>query len=357
MIRPATFGDLWALRRKPRSFVMLYNEALLAGIHRWQLTALRLMLHGSTRDGATLVLRERGARAVLQTLRRDQRPEHDIVMLAAYEGGNGSPTDADAWFRLLEAHALYAGQVGIQRVYAALSQRHDELREVFRQIGFFGYCTQTVLRLQGPDWDQGTTLAPMRAQYRSDIWAIHKLYGAITPRPVQQAEARDSRTWARWSVRGWKRSRVRSWVLGPADNLTAYMSVSSGSTAHVLALLVRPEYRDITTDILRFGLGQINDDLPVYLLLRDYQRELMLPAEDLGFQAIGEQALLCKHLTQPVRRSVLLPALEPGLEPPTPIPTISRIGDDARFYVRTHRYHEQYRSAVERPANGDSRVD
>ena len=50
--------------------------------------------------------------------------------------------------------------------------------------------------------------------------------------------------------------------------------LTSGPAAHVLLLLVQPEARAITTDILRFGLGQISDTLPVYLLLREYQREL-----------------------------------------------------------------------------------
>ena len=34
MIRSLTPGDLWILRRKPRSQVMLYNEAMLVKPHR-----------------------------------------------------------------------------------------------------------------------------------------------------------------------------------------------------------------------------------------------------------------------------------------------------------------------------------
>jgi hypothetical protein len=340
MIRPLTPGDLLILRRKPRSQVMLYNETMLVRPHRPFWFGVRCALEGSRRDGATFVYRERGSRAAVQAVGRSGRPEQDIVMLSAYGDGRGQPTDPDIWFRILEALCASAGQHRVQRLYAALSQRHEELREVFRQLGFAGFTQQTVMRLEGPDWDQGTTLAPMRPQARRDAWAIHKLYGATTPHTVQQAEARVARDWALPLARSWRRPRRRAWVLGPEDNLSTYLHLISGPAAHVLTLLMQPEARAITTDILRFGLGQLSDSLPVYLLLREYQRELLLPAADLGFQPIGEQALLFKQTTAAVRRPFLMPVREPTTEPRAPIPTITSRSEEARRYVRTTRYHE-----------------
>lgn len=332
MIRPVTPFDLWTLRRKPRSLVMLYSEAMLARPHRPFWFGLRCMLEGGGRDGATVIYRERGMRAALQSVGRNGRPEQNIVLLSAYGGGSGHPTDPDVWFRLAEWLCIQAGHHRVQRLYAALSQRHAELREVFRQLSFTCYTQQTVLRLEGPDWDQGITLAPMRPQARRDVWAIHKLYGAITPHTVQQAEARVSRDWMLPLTHGWRRLRRYAWVLGPEDDLTAYLHLTSGPSAHVLTLLLRPDAREITTDILRFGLGHISDTLPVYLLLRAYQRELLLPAGDLGFQPIGEQALLCKQTTEAVRRPFLMPARESSPEPRAPIPTISSLSEEARHY-------------------------
>jgi hypothetical protein len=279
-------------------------------------------------------------RAAVQAVGRSGRAEQDIVMMSAYGDGRGQPTDPDIWFRILEALCISAGHHRVQRIYAALSQRHEELREVFRQLGFVGYSHQTVMRLEGPDWDQGITLAPMRQQARRDAWAIHKLYGATTPHPVQQAEARVARDWTLPLTRGWSRPRRRGWVLGPEDNLSAYLHLTSGPVAHVLMLMIQPDARAITTDILRFGLGQISDALPVYLLLREYARELLLPAEDLGFQPIGEQALFVKHTTEAARRPFLMPAREPTTEPRAPIQTISPLSKDARRYDRSTRYHE-----------------
>ncbi len=335
MIGPATLRDFWTLRRKPRNLVLLYNEAMLAKPHRWFWYAARCLVEGGGKEGTTLLYRERGMRALAQSVGRHGRPEQDIVTLAAYGGGHGHPTDRDVWFRLLEALCVRAGQYRVQRLYAALSQRHEELREMFRQLGFVNYGNQIVLRLEGPDWDQGTTLAAMRPQMRHDDLAIHKLYGSITPRMVQEAEARNPLAW-RISRTARRRPRVRGWVMGQEDDLVAYLRITSGPATHIMTLLIRPEDREYTADIVRFGLGQVHDAQSVLLVLRDYQQELLLPASDLGFQPIGEQALLCKHTTVTARRTMLVPALEPSLEPRVPIPTIS-FGEDARRYVRTTR--------------------
>ena len=344
MIRSVAPGDLWVLRRKPRSQVWLYNEAMLARPHHQFTFALRC-LFDNRREGTTLVHRDRGMRAIAQAVSRSGRPEQDIAMLSAYGGGGrDNPTDPDAWFRLLEALCVQAGQGRVQRLYAALSQRHEELRELFRQLGFVSYAQQIVLRLEGPDWDQGVTVAPMRPQARRNDWGIHRLYGMMTPHLVQHAEARVARDWQLPITEGWRRSPRRGWVLGDDDNLTAALRLVSGPAAHVFTLLIHPESRDIVTDVLRFGLGQITDTLPVYLLLREYQSELLAPASDLGFQPIGEQALLFKQTTVAVRRPSLLPALEPRPEPRGPIPTISSLHcEDARYYDRATQHYEQHR--------------
>ncbi|MFN8568311.1 MAG: hypothetical protein U0Z44_12525 [Kouleothrix sp.] len=242
MIQPVTLGDLWTLRRKPRSQVWLYNEAMLAHPHRQFTFALRCLLEGG-RDGATFVYRERGMRAVAQAVGRSGRPEHDIVMLSAYGGGSGQPTDPDVWFRLIEALCLHAGQYRVQRLYAALSQRHEELREIFRQLGFASYTQQIVLRLEGPDWDQGVTVAPMRAQARRHDWAIHRLYGLTAPHLVQQAEARVARDWQLPITEGWRRAPRRGWVLGTDDSPIAALRLMSGPAAHVFTLLINPTAR------------------------------------------------------------------------------------------------------------------
>lgn len=342
MIEPITPGDLWTLRHKPRSLVMLYSEPLLVRPHQVFWFAMRSLIEGG-RESLTLRYRERGLRAIIQSVGRNGRPEQDVVALASYGAPTrGTPTDPDIWFRLLEQVCVAGGHAGVQRIYAALSQRHEELRELFRQLGFGCYAQQMVLRLDGPDWDQGTTIAPMRPQVRRDVWAIQKLYGAVTPHPVQHAEVRSALDWQLPLAQSIRHPARRAWVLGAADHLTAYLQLQSGPSGHLLTLLIHPELRDQTTDVLRFGLGQISGTLPIYLLLRSYQQELLLPASDLGFQPIGEQALLVKQTTVPARRFALVPALESGTEPRASVPTITPLSEDTSHYVGTTRHHQQY---------------
>lgn len=335
MIRSVAPGDLWSLRRKPRNQVVLYTEGLLAQAHRPAWFALRCMLQGNGRDMSTAVYQERGAGALVQAHGRSGRPEQDVVYLAT-TGVRASrlPSDYELWYRLLERISLNAGHHHVQRLYAAVPSQHNELREIFRQIGFQAFAHTSILHLSGPDWDQGTTLAAMRAQSRRDHWAIHKLYGATTPHLVQHAEVRNARHWALPLTQRWAGLRRAAWTLGPDDDLTAYLRLVSGQAGHVFSMLIRPDARDAAVDVLRFGLAQLSDTRPVYLLLREYQGELIAPAQDLGFQPIGEQALLVKHTVVPLRRPLLVPSLEPGLEPQVPARRISAPREDPNPYVR-----------------------
>lgn len=336
MIRSVAPGDLWSLRRKPRNQVVLYTEGLLANAHRPAWLALRCLLQGSGRELGMAVYPYRNGAAVVQAVGRSGRPEQDIVYLASVGTRPASaPSDYELWYRLLERLTAQAGHTQVQRLYAAVPVQHNEVREIFRQTGFQAFAHSSILHLSGPDWDQGTSLAPMRHQSRRDHWAIHKLYGSITPRQVQHAEVRNARHWALPMPSVWRRVRTQAWVLGPDDDLTAYLRLASGPSGHVFSLLIRPDARDAAVDVLRFGLAQLSDTRPAYLLLREYQGELLAPAEDLGFQPIGEQALLVKSTVVPVRRPLLVPVLEPGLEPRVPAPRISTPREDSQPYVRT----------------------
>jgi hypothetical protein len=338
MIRSVTPGDLWVLRRKPRQQVVLYDDSLLAQVHQPLWFALRCFMQGTGRERAMSTFHANGLRAFAQVRGRPGRPEQDILYLAS----QGIPTQAlpsnyDIWYRLLEHLCIQAGHHHIQRLYAAIWSQQVELHEIFRQLGFQSYLRRVVLQLSGPDWDQGTTLAMMRHQSRSDAWAIHKLYGTLAPNLVQQAEVRTARTWTLPLTRRWQHHRRRAWVLGTPDDLEAYLHVRSGPASHVFTMLVRPDLLEQAASIMRFGLAQLHDHKPVYLLLSEYQGELLVPAQNLGFQPIGEQTLLMKSMTVKASKPVLVSAFEPSLEPRITIPHISVPREDSHSYVRPQR--------------------
>lgn len=329
MIRSVAPGDLWSLRRKPRNQVVLYTDELLAQAHRPAWFALRCLIQGNGRDRSTLISQERGVSAVVQALGRGGRPEQDIIYLGTSGARmNRLPSDYDIWFRLLERHCVNAGHNHIQRLYAAAPSQHTEVREIFRQLGFQAYAHKTLMHLSGPDWDQRTAMAPMRMQSRRDYWAIHKLYGAVTPHLVQHAEVRNARHWAISMPQQLGSPRRLAWVLGPDDDLVAYLRLISGISGHVFSLLIRPDAREQVVEVLRFGLAQLSDTRPIYLMLREYQEELLAPCQALGFQPIGEQVLLMKSTVVALRRSLLAPSFEPGLEPRVHAPRISTARED-----------------------------
>lgn len=329
MIRSVVPGDLLLLRRKPRNQVVLYTEGLLAQAHRPAWFALHCMLQGNGRDRSSVTFHDRSAGAIVQSIGRSGRPEQDVVYLGSFGARSPRlPSDYDIWFRLLERLCAHAGHHHVQRLYAAAPSQYGEVREIFRQVGFQAYTHATILHLSGPDWDQRTTLALMRGQSRRDYWAIHKLYGAVTPHPVQHAEVRNARHWALPLTNRAFGVQHGAWLSGPDDDLTAYLRMTSGASGHVFSLLLRTDVRDQAVEVLRFGLAQLSDTRPVYLVLREYQEELLAPAQDLGFQPIGEQTLLVKSTVTPVRRPLLVPSFEPGLEPQVTAPRISTSRED-----------------------------
>lgn len=338
MSRLLTPTDLFTLRHKPRGLALLHDEALLVQRHRPLLFGMRSLLTNSGRY-TSFVHHENNVMALLQAVRRESRPEQTVVALASYGATHQLPTDHDMWFRVLESHVAHSARHQIQRLYATQSDGTADLGEVFRQSGYTPYVRQVVLRLDGPDWDQGTRIAAMQPQGRHDVWGVHQLYGQITPRPVQLAEARAARDWMIPFQTPWLGVKRRAWVSYHHDQMVASLRVSSGADAHLMQLLITPTARDAATDVLRFGISQIADTLPIWLVLRDYQDELMWAAQDLGFQPIDEQVRWVRHNVSFIRRPAIARVLESS-DAGAPMPTIVPASEQARLYARTKRNHK-----------------
>lgn len=346
MTRLLTPPDLLTLRHKPRALVQLHPDAVLHTPHRPLLFGMRSLLsnHGRYRS---LFVHDGAVSAVLHALAPTNRPERALVALASYGPAMRYPSDHDVWYRLLEAHVITSANQHVQRLYATLSA-DDDLGEIFRQSGYTSYAKQTLFRLDGPDWNQGTRFASLVPQSRADVWGVHQLYGSVTPKPVQHAEARTARDWALPLTTPWDTTKHRAWVLRMEDRVLASVRIKSSRTAHLIQLLVHPDVRSDVADMLRFGIGQIADTLPIWLVLREYQEELRWPAQDLGFHPFHEQHALVRHMTAFARLPALARVLEPTRERGTPVPSITPIGvippppstTQARHHGTTERHHE-----------------
>ena len=334
-----TLPDLLPLRNKPRVFAVLHPDALLLSPLRPLFYGVRSLLSTQGRYSSSFIT-DGAVSAVLHTIAPAGRPERELVALASYGPLMRYPSDHDIWFRLLESHVIASGNQHVQRLYATLSFERDDLSEIFRQSGYGCYARHMVYRLEGPDWNQGTTFAALQPQTRHDVWGVHQLYGAVTPKPVQHAEARTARDWALPMHTPWDAYKLRAWVLRQQDRVMATIRIKSSRTAHVITLLVHPDARADVADMLRYGMSQIADTLPMWLILREYQEELQWPAQDLGFHAFREQQLLVRHTVAFSRRPALARVLDPAREQGTPIPAIIPASEQARHHVTPERHHE-----------------
>lgn len=312
MIRPAVVADLWALRRRPQRRIFCYTEAMLASGYRPLAVSLRAVLGPLNDDVATLVLRNRGVRGYLQALKRAHAPEIDLVYLAGFAGADQRMPNGDVWHALVDDIITRAGQARIERIFAAVGQRFDDVMEILRQLGFQAYAQQQLWMLPEPVLEAGSALVALRRQQRRDAWPIHQLYQRVTPRHVQQAELRRSSAWQLPRPRrriGW---RERGWVLGSDEALQTYIHVLTGPRAHVLRMLIDPAVRELSPALLRYSLSQLSEARTVFAVLRSYQSELGPALQELGFRLRGEQTLFVKHLTATARQPVRVPGLVPN---------------------------------------------
>lgn len=325
MIRPAIAADLWALRRRPQRRIFFYTEAMLASSYRPFVVSLRSTLGPIGDDVVTLVLRKQGVRGFLQARKRPHTPELDISYLAGFAGRKTDIPDGDVWFMLVENLLMRAGQARIERVFAAVGQRFEDMAEVLKQQGFQPYAQQQIWMLPEPAIEEGSALVALRRQYRRDAWQIHQLYSRTTPRHVQQAELRQSSSWQLPRPRrriGW---RERGWVLGNDQTLNMHVHALTGPRGHVLRPMFEPELRQQGAAVLRYALSQLSEQRTVFAVIRGYQAELGSALEELGFRLRGSQTLFVKQLAIPQRQSMRVPALlrtEPTLESATTLPPI-----------------------------------
>ncbi|HEX6289590.1 MAG TPA: hypothetical protein VFZ66_10395 [Herpetosiphonaceae bacterium] len=325
MIRPAMVADLWALRRRPQRRIFFYTETMLANSYRPFVVSLRSMLGPLGNDMVTLVLRNGGLRGFIQAHKRAHAPEIDISYLAGFTSHSSHIPDGDVWFSLTENLIERAGHARIERVFAAVGHRFEDMTEILRQLGFQPYTQQQIWMLPEPMIQEGSALMALRRQLRRDAWPIHQLYMRVTPRHVQHAELRQSTSWQLPMPRrrlGWCE---RGWILGNDQSLQMHIHVLTGPRAHVLRPMFEPEIRQQAATMLRYALSHISEPRTVFAVIRGYQSEIGSALEELGFKLRGEQTLFVKHLVVPQRHAVRVPALlrtEPNLEPATTLPRI-----------------------------------
>jgi hypothetical protein len=237
---------------------------------------------------------------------------------------------------LLEHGVRSAGLRGVKRLYAK-APREFPLLSAFRRQAWTSYATETIYSA-APARTTAPTSGALRPQAASDTWAIHQLYAATVPKPMQDAEALTSH---HWDLGPTPRNRAGSastsgWLLQDGHVLIGYARISLSARAAVVELLYKPERIEVLSDLINSALevARTGPSRRVFCAVRGYQAELATSLEDRGFQPGIEQDLLIKYTTATIRLPIVDAVqfqLEVGEKIPQRVPSFlqGRSGDGA----------------------------
>lgn len=228
-------------------------------------------------------------------------------------------TERDDTDRIVEDMTRYAvtaaGMSGVKRLYARIGTG-SRMTVPLRHIGFAPYMRERILT--APAAPERRAVAGVRVQEQADVWSIHQLYMASTPRQVQYAEALTSHGWDVGAVRRSNGYGCRGWIVADDHLAVAYARAISRRDAHVLEFMVLPEQRQVLPDLLASAFTELSMIPPrqVYVVVRDYQSESAMILLEQGFEYLLEQDAYVKYTTASARSSVMVASFAvEGAEP------------------------------------------
>lgn len=199
------------------------------------------------------------------------------------------------WEALVHVGVISAGLEGTKRLYARVPDGSD-LTPVLRANGFSPYASEVVLQAPTVAFNQATSR--VRRQTRSDVWAIHQLYMATVPQPVQYAEALTSHHWDIYP-RLAPAAVKAGWVIEEGYQIGAYLRAESRPESHVLEFMIDPQHGDLFPQLIAAALADLASMAPrqVYIMTRGYQGEFVAPLVERGFSVQLERHMHVKYTT------------------------------------------------------------
>ncbi len=203
---------------------------------------------------------------------------------------------------LVHFGVVAAGLEGAKRLYAK-APVDAVVSSALRANGFSAYAQEIVFA--APMAPLQRSPLRVRRQHRSDVWAIHQLYMATVPHPVQYAEALTS---DRWDINPrFSPSSVQAgWVIEEGYQIVAYLRAESRPDRHILEFVIDPRRGELFSPLLAGALADLAQLAPrqVYIATRGYQQEFTQPLVDRGFSVQLEQQLHVKYTTAMARSPV-----------------------------------------------------
>jgi len=220
-------------------------------------------------------------------------------------------SDRSAGVDLLEHLAGEAARRGARRLFLVTRVDGDTAR-IASNAGFVHYTSEILYFARLPAAVGYDGLRRARPRLRQDTPALFNLYNAAVPCNVRSAEAmtmdewlsleRGGRLWAP-SLGGSRQHFV--WESG--NSLAGWLQITFGGKSQHLELLVHPNERAATEEMLLYSLTQTSPRAPVYVTVRDYQGELASLLEALGFRPAADYLVFAHQLAVRVPGRALVP--------------------------------------------------
>lgn len=284
--------------------------------------ASRLSFGGLGAETFVLYANSRKQRALgmVQARLRKNRPEADITFIAPTL--ESDPDAVATWYRLLAEVVNGLGELGCQRIYARIPGANGS-EEVFRQAGFsiFAWEDIYVLPADMVAAKRGEAHKPLlRRQRKRDSWNILRLYSALTPRPVQQAEGMLSPEDTLGKLGDWWEPPSGSGYVYVQDGeLLGVVRILRGRLASWMHLYLHPQTSAEADALVGEAIALASKTRPrtMYCSVRDYEGGIRAALEGAGFTSELRRALMVKHTTVRVKEAV--PWLAPVMEKPVPV--------------------------------------
>jgi hypothetical protein len=214
-------------------------------------------------------------------------------------------------------------ELGAERIFASIPE-DGGCYDLFKQVGFSPVVREYDFyrpREGAPSLPaEAPEIGGLRPQRRADAFGLLQLYQSCTPKLVQMAEGKRSRSWdlpaPGWGRRLGRPRRASSWVVERDARKVAWLRLGRlGRGAHadvLIQMLVDPRASDLTEPLLRVALAAAAAQ-PVggiLVRLREHQQGLMAALEAYGFGQLESRSLMVKQLAALVRHPQFVPALE-----------------------------------------------
>jgi hypothetical protein len=272
---------------------------------------------------------------LIRVEREAPRDEWTIVELDAIGAGDAG----DIRFRLVQHLMRDGAKRGAIRFHVACADSDGNV-ELFMQAGFARYGDEIIL-VRPADAapvealsDQQALAEGIRPAGPLDALALARLYGTVTPQPVQRLEAVRLVDWERQG-RDWRVPRSSLAPILRFADVEAFVQEADGGgrdgtmlgglvqigvakedQPHYLKVLCRPDCDP--TGLIRYGLSVIAARAPgedahrpnrgVIAAVRTYESPVDRRLEDAGFDSIATVTLLLKETVVRVAEPALVPA-------------------------------------------------